>query len=429
MQPTEEISEQLLEYLSKSKDSMVELLEELVAIESPTMAHDAQLEVFQAIERHVGLQNFRYRCLPVERSAGVAVYFPPKPDEPCRVRANRKDAIKVEQDSGAKESRRMVTGRENLHRRRSPWNGKQLILGHVDTVWPIGTLQQMPLRRVNQQLYGPGVFDMKGGIVQAVFAIKALHECDLLPTLQPILLLNSEEEVGSPNTRELIKRFASCCDRVFVLEPPVGSAGLLKTERKGGGFFRLKVKGRAAHAGLNPDEGRNAIERMLSVLHRLQALGESYRQLRLNLGQIQGGVAANVVAPNCEVVVDVRAASHDELMNLKQQLLKLPFAEDGMCLTIDVDLDRPPMERNERNQELWFSAQRIAQHLGISLKQTSVGGGSDGNFTSPVTATLDGLGAVGSGAHQTDEHVLVDEMPKRSTLLATLLLEPNSRCS
>lgn len=412
MQSIKKTTERLLECLAKSEDSMLEMLREIISIESPTGDQLAQRKVFDLIDHYVRPLGYGSHYVPIRGSAGLMVYMH------RGSKAGLGEKSKQTQVAYSEESDPFTSQRGSF------WSGKQLILGHVDTVWPHGTLKEMPVRQMGRQLYGPGVFDMKGGIVQAVFALDALHKSRLTPLLQPILVLNSEEEIGSPHTRRHLERYASCCERVFVLEPPVGDQGKLKTERKGGGFFCVRIQGRAAHAGLNPDYGRNAIERMVPFLKDLRALSTRFKYLQLNFGTIKGGVAANVVAPSCELVVDVRASSPEELKQFEHELQRLPFEKDGYCLTIESDLARPPMVRNSRNQQLWDLANQYAPHLGFTLQQASVGGGSDGNFTSQSAATLDGLGAVGGGAHQPNEHIHLDEMPKRAALLAALLLAP-----
>ncbi len=392
----------LADRLLKQSDAMVQLVVDLAAIESPTSDLSSQRRVVSKIEDWLKPLGYRARWIRVTgaeqsrptdfQSAGVCVFVP------------KRDFAEVLPHRAGKSRR-------------------QMLLGHVDTVWPLGTLEKMPIHQADQRLYGPGVFDMKGGIVQAMFALKVICDLSLTPTLKPIMLLNTNEETGSPGTSEIIRTLAACCDRVFVLEPPVGHEGLLKTERRGGGFITLKVEGRAAHAGLNPTEGRNAIDKMVRTLNQLEAIRQRFPSVNFSPGLIHGGIAANVVAPHCEVVVDVRLSSQNDLGRIKQELNSLVSESDDFRVDLEMDLERPPMEGNDRNQRLWESASRLADRLGFEIDQTAVGGGSDGNFTSPVAATLDGLGAVGAGAHQSNEHLMLADLPKRAALLAALMME------
>ena len=378
----------LRDYLHHCQTDMVELLRNLASLESPTEDLSAQFSMFHSIDRCLMPIGFRSRYLRGKDSGGICLFLP--------------------------------TGKWN---RRNIPRKRQLIVGHVDTVWPKGSLGKMPVHLSNGRLYGPGVFDMKGGIVQAIFALQALDWLNLRPEFKPVLLLNSDEEKGSPDSRGIVKQVASQCERALIVEPPVGQEGLLKTERKGGGFLRLTIEGRAAHAGLNPEQGRNAIDQMILCLHQLAKIRDDYPRVTFNLGSIRGGVAANVVAPDCEVEVDIRITDSSDLISLKNRLPSLALGGDGFTVRLQLDLERPPLERNSRNQMLWHLSKRVAQHLGFNLQETSVGGGSDGNFTSEVCATLDGLGAVGGNAHQEDEYVVVDELPRRAALLAAILME------
>lgn len=388
--------------LSEHQDAMVQMVIALASIESPTSDFASQARVVSAIEAFLKPLDYLARCVRVPSS------------DRSQTGGNRPGCVYLLSPKG---------GHDDVRSRSTGKRGRQLLLGHVDTVWPLGTLDKMPIHQADDQLFGPGVFDMKGGIVQALFALKVINELRLVPPLKPVLLLNTNEETGSPGTNKLVRKFAECCERVFVLEPPVGSEGKLKTARRGGGFFRLKVVGRAAHAGLNPRDGRNAIDEMVKAMNRLEVIRQRFPYVDFNPGLIGGGIAANVVAPHCELVVDVRLSSTADLAELKQELGSLVSQGDGLRVEVDLDLERPPMERNAQNQRLWTAAKGFATRLGFELEQAAVGGGSDGNFTSPVTATLDGLGAVGGGAHQTDEHLILSQLPKRAAMLAALLME------
>jgi glutamate carboxypeptidase len=301
--------------------------------------------------------------------------------------------------------------------------GRQLLLGHVDTVWPLGTADGMQARQ-NGRFYGPGAYDMKGGLVQLVFALTALHELALEPKLTPVVFVNSDEEVGSAHSARYIRLLARGAARAFVLEPPAGPAGMLKTARKGVERFEIVVTGRAAHAGTNPEEGASAILELSRLVEQLFGLNDPDRGVTVNVGTIDGGLRANVVAPQASALVDVRAPTEAVADDVAHSIRSLRPRQTGTRITVRSDLGRPPMPATERNRSLFRSARRLASELGLEVDEAPlVGGASDANFTSSLTATLDGLGALGDGAHSTDEHVVVSALPERAALLALLLLE------
>ena len=305
------------------------------------------------------------------------------------------------------------------------WSGPyQLILGHVDTVWPLGTVRRARTGRENGRFYGPGTCDMKGGLVQAVFALAALHELGFEPAVAPVLLVNSDEEIGSIDSARYIRLLAGGAARAFVLEPPSGPAGLLKTRRKGVECFEVVVTGRAAHAGTNPEEGVSAILELSRVVQELFALNDDSNGVTVNVGTIDGGLGANVVAPEATALVDVRAPNESAATTVAYAIRSLAPAKCGTTITIRTDVGRPPMPATDRNRALFRRAQRLAGNLGLQVEEAPlVGGASDANLTTGLTATLDGLGAVGDGAHAADEHVVVSALPQRAALLALLLLE------
>ena len=301
---------------------------------------------------------------------------------------------------------------------------RQLILGHMDTVWPRGTLAEMPLRRDGATLHGPGVYDMKAGLAQMVFALRALRELGLEPSVTPHLLVNTDEEIGSGESREHIQRGAMGADRAFVLEPTAGLAGALKTARKGIGRYNITVRGRAAHAGLNPEQGISAI---LELTHQVQALfglNDPHHGLTVNVGTIDGGSVANVVAAEARAVVDVRAPDQAGADKLDAAIRSLSSTTDDAEVLVTGGFGRPPMERTPGGEKLWELAHHLGNQLGLDLEEAAVGGGSDGNTTSQYCPTLDGLGAVGGGAHAHDERVDLDASVERAALLALLLLSP-----
>lgn len=302
----------------------------------------------------------------------------------------------------------------------------QLILGHCDTVWPVGTLSTMPARLDEEGVFwGPGAYDMKGGLVQGLFAVEALAAVGAgrLP-VTPVFCINSDEEVGSRDSTRVIVRFARNADRCFVLEPSLGPEGHLKTARKGVGRFSITVQGVAAHAGLDPGKGASAILELSLVIQKLFALNDPDKGVTVNVGTIDGGLSPNMVAPESKATVDVRVPTREDAERIERAIHALRAETRGTKLRVEGSVGRPPMEPTPRNRRLWSLAQQSAGELGIEIEQAAAGGGSDGNTTSLFTPTLDGLGAVGAGAHAAHEHLRLDKMVERSALLARLLAYP-----
>ena len=301
----------------------------------------------------------------------------------------------------------------------------QLAVGHLDTVWPVGTVAARPTRLENGRLYGPGAFDAKAGLVQYVFAVRALRANGLTPTVTPVLLANSDEEIASADSSRFTKQLARRADRALVLEPPDGGRGRLKTSRKGVSRFRLAVRGRAAHAGGSPELGVSAILELSHQIQRLFALNDRERSVTVNVGRIEGGLQPNVVAPGAAALIDVRAPTVEDARRVERAILALRPVQDGVSISVTGGTLLPPMPQTPRNRALCRRAQVLGRQLGLRLEEAPlVGGGSDANLISPFTATLDGLGALGDGAHAENEHVLVSSLPERAALLALLLLEP-----
>jgi len=301
----------------------------------------------------------------------------------------------------------------------------QLVLGHYDTVWAVGTLREMPFEVEANVIRGPGVYDMKGGIAQIVFALKALRAVGIDPPVTPVVFLNSDEEIGSRESRRHIYRLAPRMDRVYVLEPSLGLHGKLKTARKGVGRFHVVIKGKAAHAGLDPEAGASAILEMSHVIQSLFALNDADAGVTVNVGTVDGGLRPNVIAPESRAVVDVRVLTQADAERVEQAILSLRPTTPGVSLEINGAVGRPPMEPNEANQALWELAYKQGEEMGLTLEQGTAGGGSDGNLTSPFAPTLDGLGAVGDGAHAHHEFLYVDKTIERAALLALLLAAPS----
>ena len=302
----------------------------------------------------------------------------------------------------------------------------QLLLGHLDTVWPVGTLAAMPVRIQDGLLYGPGVFDMKGGLVQMIFALRALAERGIAPAYRPVVLVCADEEVGSRDSRRHVERLAREATRVLVAEPAYGPAGKLKTARKGVGRFTVKVRGVASHAGLDPEAGVSAILELSHQVQRLFALNDADRGITVNVGTIDGGLRPNVVAPEAVARVEARVVDAEDAAWVDAQIRGLEAIAEGVSLEVEGRFGRPPMERTPRNRALWRLACNAADELGIEIDEALAGGASDGNVASAFAATLDGLGAVGEGAHAEHEHVIVERMPERAALLALLLATPPS---
>jgi glutamate carboxypeptidase len=265
---------------------------------------------------------------------------------------------------------------------------------------------------------------MKGGLAVAVWALRALAAQGLEPPATPVLLVTTDEEIGSVESLPWVRRLARAATRALVLEAPLGTAGKLKTRRKGTGWFRVVVRGRASHAGVNPEAGRSAILELSYQVQRLHALNDRERGITVNVGTIDGGLRPNVVAPEASALVDVRVPTRETGEELEAAIRGLEPVTEGVTVEVEGRLTRPPLERTRRNQALWRTAERLGARLGLALEEVAVGGASDGNYTSELTATLDGLGAVGAGAHSLDEHVVVSRLPERVALLALLLLAP-----
>jgi glutamate carboxypeptidase len=282
----------------------------------------------------------------------------------------------------------------------------------------------MPFRIEDGKAFGPGVFDMKAGIVQGLFALLALRELRRDIRCKIVFLMTSDEEIGSHTSRALIEAEAARSRCVLVLEPAAGPQGALKTSRKGTGTFRIDVKGVSAHAGLEPEKGRSAIEELSRQIVHLHGMSNAERGITLNVGRIKGGTASNVVAPSASALLDLRIQKLADADEVLPRILGIqPFLE-GTRLTVQGELNRPPLERSEQVVALYQRACRIAQsEMSFELPETAVGGASDGNFTAPFAPTLDGLGAVGDGAHANHEHIVIEELPRRSALLARLIEE------
>lgn len=367
---------------------MLQLLQELVLMETPSSDPLSQGPILARLAAEFEALDYRVRQLP-GTSSGGHLYAAP--------------------------------------RRRGSGRPAQLLLGHCDTVWSAGTLATMPWQIDGNIVRGPGIYDMKAGLVEMVFALQALREFDLQPQVAPLCFINSDEEIGSRESTRYVRALAQCVDRCLVLEPSLGGSGKLKTARKGVGRFTITVHGKAAHAGLDPGAGASAILELSHVIQKLFLLNDPERGVSVNVGIIDGGVRANVVAAQSRAIVDVRVENASDARRLEIAIAGLEAETPGVSLAIEGGIGRPPMERTPANRRLWVMASDAARELAIDLDQGMAGGGSDGNTTSLYTATLDGMGAVGDGAHAAHEYIELDQLPRRCALLTLLLLAPALR--
>ncbi|MFB3814838.1 MAG: M20 family metallopeptidase [Terriglobales bacterium] len=321
-------------------------------------------------------------------------------------------------------------GRVRLHRQQN-WGdhvevrfegGRRpvMLLGHYDTVWDVGTLAQMPWREHDGRLYGPGVFDMKSGIALMLFVLAGMRERRGDLPRGTIVSLNADEEAGSDGSRHTTEALAKEAEAVLVLEPAQGTA--VKTARKGVGDYTMKVTGVAAHAGLDFEKGHSAVLELARQIERIAAFTDLQRGLTVNVGVIRGGTRTNVIPAEAVAEVDVRIARLADAEEIDRKFRGLTPVNPHCKVEITGGINRPPLERTTGVARLYEQARGIAAELGFELGEAAVGGGSDGNFTGALgVPTLDGLGAVGEGAHASNESVLVEWLPRRAALLAGML--------
>jgi glutamate carboxypeptidase len=308
-----------------------------------------------------------------------------------------------------------------LELRFGPSRSKQkpvLLLGHLDTVWPIGTLNKMPWREADGRYWGPGVLDMKAGVVMALTALSTLREIKLS---RPVtLLLNSDEEVGSPISRSITEKLALESAAVLVLEPAQGLA--YKTARKGVGHYHVEVTGVGAHSGVDFERGHSAVLELAKLIQTISGFTNLARKLTVNCGVIAGGTRSNVVASQAWTEVDVRIAKASDVAYVEKLFRSLKVSDPHCKLTITGGINRPPMERKPGTIALFKKARSLAAELGFALEEAATGGGSDGNFTAALgVPTLDGMGAVGDGAHASHESVVIEYLVPRTALLAAMI--------
>jgi glutamate carboxypeptidase len=365
-------------YVHDHADDYIDLLRRLARVESPSSDPQAQREMQQLLAEAFADLDFAVTHLPGKDTGGALYTRPSNPTPPY-----------------------------------------QLLLGHCDTVWPHGTLDEMPVTRDGNRLQGPGVFDMKAGLTSIVFALRALNALDLTPAVCPLVLVTSDEEIGSPESRRYIERLAHLAERVYVLEPALGLDGKIKTARKGTGEMTLRVF---------PDEESTETDVVLelsTLVQRLYEFHEPERGVTINVGTIDGHkIDDETGMAYGQLIADVRVPTREAADTVPSAIEDIEAHTPGVRVDVLGGINRPPLERTPGNRRLWTRVRRLGRHLGLDLEEGRAGGGSDGNFTSQHTPTLDGLGAVGDGAHAAHEHIRIDETLDRCALLALLLLEP-----
>ncbi len=300
--------------------------------------------------------------------------------------------------------------------------GGILALAHSDTVWPLGTLADMPCRQKDGRLWGPGVLDMKSGIAFFLYAMNAMRELDIPIARHVVLQVNSDEEVGSESSRPLTEQAARSAATVLVLEPGTGLTGKIKTARKGVGNYTVTVHGKASHAGVDFQNGASAVVELARQIERIAGFTQLARGTTVNPGVISGGTRTNVVAAEAKAEVDIRVARMKDEPALNKKFHGLRPFDKRCSIQVEGGLNRPPLERTPAIAKLFQTARGFAKELGVELEESSTGGGSDGNFTAAIgVPTLDGLGGVGEGAHAINESILVDRIADRTALLAMLV--------
>ena len=375
---------EILRYLRGQQSAMVRLLEKFVRCESPSFDKGA-------VDRFGEMIAAQWE----RRAAKVRVLRQAKRGN--HVRAEIRDG----EGSGS---------------------GQIMILGHLDTVYPLGTIETMPFRVSGGRAWGPGTFDMKGGHVQALFAVDALRAAKIRLRRRLVFLWNSDEEIGSHSSRKAIETEARRSDMVLVLEPAFGRDGRLKTARKGVGTAEIVVTGRSAHAGIDPEKGVNAVHELALQIGRLMKMNDPRRGITVQATVIGGGTVSNVVPERARAEVDVRFSRLADSVPLERKLHSIRPILRGAGVEIRGGVNRPPLERTAAVGELFARAKSLMREMGLPLGEAATGGASDGNLTAALgVPTLDGLGAVGDGAHSPREHLVIRTMPERAALLAGLL--------
>jgi glutamate carboxypeptidase len=369
--------------------------------------------ILSAIEKQKGWIEDTLRDLVLQESPS---------EDPQAVNAAAALVEQWARETGARSKRRKQRQfGDVLELRFGPTRSRQqpvLLLGHLDTVWPLGTLKTMPWRNAEGRLWGPGVLDMKAGVIMALAAINTLKQLKLARPLT--LLLNSDEEVGSTISRPITEKLAKKSSAVLVLEPAQGLA--YKTARKGVGQYNVQVTGVGAHSGVDFERGHSAVLELAKLVQTISGFTNLDRKLTVNCGVIAGGTRSNVVPSHASAEVDVRIAKASDAAYVDKLFRKLKVSDPHCKLTITGGINRPPMERKPGTIALFKKARALAAELGFTLEEASTGGGSDGNFTAALgVPTLDGMGAVGDGAHATHESVIIEHLVPRTALLAAMI--------
>ena len=376
---------QLLGFLRRQSPAMVRLLGELARCESPSHDKAAVDRCGEIVAREWKRRKAKVRILEQKK---------------------RGNHVRAEFTCGGRPSAPQI-----------------LVLGHIDTVYPLGTLRKMPFRIANGRAWGPGTFDMKGGLVQALFATDALRALHAYPGHRLVFLWTSDEEIGSESSRAIIEKEARRSDGVLVLEPAFGREGRLKTARKGVGGAEIIVTGRSAHAGIEPEKGVNAVHELALQIERLMRMNDPRRGITVQTTVIAGGTVSNVVPDAARAQVDIRVSRMADAAEIERKLQSLRPVLKGAKIEVSGGINRPPLERTAAVARAFAQAKAVMKEMGLKLGEASTGGGSDGNFTAALgIPTLDGLGAVGDGAHSPHEHVVIRALPERSALLAALLM-------
>jgi glutamate carboxypeptidase len=374
----------LLRELRGREKEMVRLLGKFVSCESPSYEK-------AGVDRFVRMVATEWR----RRGAGVRILR----------QAKRGDHVRVE----------VWLGKGHAA-------GQILVLGHTDTVYPLGTIGKTPFRVASGRAWGPGTFDMKGGLVLALAAVDALRALRIAPSKRIVFLWTSDEEIGSESSVQLIKQEARRSDLVLVLEPAYGRDGRLKTQRKGVGGAEIVVTGRAAHAGIDPEKGVNAVHELALQIARIIKLNDPRRGIAVQATVVSGGTIPNVVPEEARAEIDIRYSRMADAREIARKLQSLRPNIKGARIEVRAGGNRPPLERTASVRALFRRAESLMHEAGLRLGEASTGGGSDGSFAAALgVPTLDGLGAVGDGAHSAREHVIIRALPERAALLAGLL--------
>ena len=380
-----ERAKEIHNFFTDKKNEFLQLLQQLVELETPSDDPESITSIFSIITEKFENLNFEVTHLTGEETGGQLLCKP----------------------SGFDAEKPM-----------------QLVIGHCDTVWDKGTIEEMPFEIENNHVLGPGVYDMKTGLCMMIFALHAIAELDKQVTVQPVFLINSDEEIGSEESSALIIQEAKKANRTIVLEPSLGTDGKIKTQRKGIGQFEIFIKGKPSHAGLDPDEGVSAILGLSHIVQQLFRLNDPKRGVTVNVGTIEGGERSNVIAAKSKAIVDVRVPTKEDGKRVTDEIYNLEPEIDGIELEVKGDIRRPPLEKTPANEKLWETIRQLGKELDLDLQEGVSGGASDGNLSNLYSPTIDGMGAVGEGAHAYHEKIYLDETLKRNALLTLLLLEP-----